>query len=157
MNTTPPNGSSRSFRKLVESDDDLAGLIAFGLYRIQKEEWADDKPRSDDEVLRYSEVLTKSQVNTLRASAEQMLERFADSIIAEFRPQIEEEVRAAGFTEVVTQVQAHVDRRTHWKQAVWTNLLAWVITVGLTAAALVLLILPELAEQIAGALRPEGG
>jgi hypothetical protein len=146
----PPLGASRSFRKLVHGDDDLVGLVAYALYRIQKDEWARAATRTRDEVDRYADVLTPSQIANIRMSAESRLDHFAYAAIAAATPRIGDRVRSEGFDALERGLKHHVDQRTGWRHSLAANLAAWAITIGLTAVALVAVLLPSLAEIMAG-------
>lgn len=116
---------------------------------MQKEEWAREKARSDQEVERYPDYLTPSVVENLRESADQKIGELLGYLIEEERPGIEDRARLEQVESIALNIKSHIDQKTHWKQAIFTNVLAWLITIGITAIAIIGLVVPDLAQIIA--------
>jgi len=143
------NGTSRSFAKLVKNKDDFTGLVAYSLYRMQKEEWAREKDRTDEEVARYPDYLTPSVVEHLRESADQNIGENLAYLIEIETPSIEESARSEHIEEVAARIKSHIDEKTNLKHTIAANVIAWLVTIGITAIALIGLVIPNLAEIIA--------
>ncbi|WP_142849671.1 hypothetical protein [Telmatospirillum sp. J64-1] len=143
-------GYSNSFANLCKDSNDLPGLLAYALYRQAKQEWASQKLRTADEAAKYAEFhLTPSNIENLRRSAEERMELFAHSIRDQARILFQEEAWESGFSRLDGSVKAHMDKRTGLLNSIGANIAAWVITIGITAIALVAYLLPNLAEQMA--------
>ena len=108
-----PNGREATsafnpvFGKLVGLEEggqpDLQGLVAYGLYKIAKREWASDiatrhgrKP-SEDELEAYMRTWTPSQLKTLQERAAQVLAEYADTVIQEEEPRILQDALRGSF------------------------------------------------------------
>lgn len=99
MSTKPIAGDYNPiFEKLVDGDHDpeseLVGIIAYGLYKQAKREWAadirDDKQRgpSREELEAYVASWTSSRVDGLRTEAAEILASFSGYVIENERPNI---------------------------------------------------------------------
>lgn len=120
------------FGKLVGSDEgaqaELQGLVAYGLYKISKREWATEisarhgrKP-NEAELEAYMRTWTPSQLATLQERAAQVLSEYAAAVIQEEEPRILRRALQGGF----------------WR-AVWPSMLAgFLYTLLLIGVALVL-------------------
>lgn len=78
-------------------DKQLEGLVAYGLYKVAKREWALDvwdrqgrKP-SEDELSAYSASWTESRLKGLEQEAQTVLARFAESVVEANEPSIRED------------------------------------------------------------------
>ncbi|MCO6177330.1 hypothetical protein [Ciceribacter sp. RN22] len=111
-----------------EAPQELLGIVAYGIYKHAKREWASDiharfnRPPSDEELRAYHSTWTPSQIQNARRSAQQVLAEYADYVISEAEPRIlREAVRGTFWPAVGT--------------AIFSNAL---YTVGLIVVALIL-------------------
>lgn len=83
------------FTKLVvDSDDKLLGMVAYGIYKTSKREWihsfeeAHGRPPNNDELLAYAGIWTPQLVQNATDAAASALAEFASGAIDEARPNI---------------------------------------------------------------------
>ncbi len=89
-----------------EDDDQIRGLIAYGLYKAAKREWAQrsskgGRPSSMAELQAYHETWTPANIAGKRAEADQVLRAYTDEVIAQERPRIIEEALRGSFWRAV--------------------------------------------------------
>jgi hypothetical protein len=78
----------------VPETDWLQGLVAYGLYKRAKQEWAsehfarENRPPNDGELRAYIRTWTPSQVEGKRAEAANALAEYANEVVESARPQI---------------------------------------------------------------------
>jgi hypothetical protein len=94
----------------AETDTLLRGLVAYGLYKIAKREWAselfdaENRPPREDELAAYVRTWTPSNIEGKREQAETILAQYADAVVDAATPGIEKEAlrgslwRAVGYT-----------------------------------------------------------
>jgi hypothetical protein len=74
----------------LESDETerLSGIVAYGLYKIAKREWAVElgHPPSEAELAAYIQTWTASQIKGKREQAETILAQYANSVIEAATP-----------------------------------------------------------------------
>ncbi|WP_174280367.1 hypothetical protein [Sphingomonas bacterium] len=91
------------FEQLHDADDDeVRGLIAYGLYKIAKREWvqltsANGKPPTPAELKAYQETWTPANIASKRAEADQVLRSYSDEVVRQERPRIIEEALRGSF------------------------------------------------------------
>lgn len=149
---------NRGFSKLVNPGDsvDLEGLVAYGLYKQEKLEFIDAGDHPDEEIDRYYERLTDSTVKRLRSAAKQHLVDFANETVDEQTPTILAEhgddrfdmVLSCIVEEVIPQMKKHITDRTRPLGMIFTNLVAWAITVIITAALTTVLLYNEVKDVL---------
>src|SRR3954468_18878418 len=84
------------FERLIEAagNDRLRGLIAYGLYKTAKREWArelqkrEGRKPNDDELLAYIRSWTPSQLENVQERARQALAEYAAAVIEAEQPRI---------------------------------------------------------------------
>ncbi len=92
------NSYNRIFEQLVgqgsEAGTNLAGLVAYGLYKVSKREWVSEfrqrKGRSPngEELTEYTRTWTSTRLNGVRDAASQALVGYADYVTEKARPEI---------------------------------------------------------------------
>jgi hypothetical protein len=79
----------------ADSDSLLRGLVAYGLYKIAKREWAtelfeaENRPPKEDELAAYVRTWTPSQIDGKREQAATILAQYADAVVEAATPAIE--------------------------------------------------------------------
>jgi small-conductance mechanosensitive channel len=89
------------FGRLVNSEgpevEQLSGLVAYGLYKVAKREWAADlgrrkgRPPNQEELNAYILTWTDSRIRGLEEQAETVLGNFAASVVEDSTPKIRED------------------------------------------------------------------
>ncbi|WP_194164507.1 hypothetical protein [Microvirga thermotolerans] len=89
------------FGRLVNSEgpevEQLSGLVAYGLYKVAKREWAADLRRrhqrgpTPEELHAYILTWTESRIRGLEEQAESVLGNFATSVVEDNTPKIRED------------------------------------------------------------------
>jgi hypothetical protein len=75
------------FERLVRDQDDIPGLVAYGIYQIRKREWVDKHEKQygclppRDDVKKYSFTWGDGALDSLRHEAEARMFRFAENVV----------------------------------------------------------------------------
>ena len=90
-----------------EDEDEVRGLIAYGLYKVAKREWvqrtsAGGRPPSSAELKAYHETWTPANIASKQAQADAVLRSYSDEAIKQERPSIVEEALRGTFWWSVT-------------------------------------------------------
>lgn len=96
---SPEHHYNKIFERLVGgiedgNDANLRGLLAYGFYKVAKREWVAQyrekhgKPPSGDELQRYADTWTKSQLKSTEDRADQVLAEYAGIVIQSEEPAI---------------------------------------------------------------------
>jgi hypothetical protein len=147
---------SRAFEALVQSADDVVGLLAYATYKQSVREAVLDGQAVGD---RASRNLTPTLVRTLRSSAEQMLTKIVSDGIAQATPDIQNTATIATLNnnraEVLNalqderrRIETHVTARTGFLSSFLTNLLAWAMTLIIAVAILYLASRPSVESTL---------
>ena len=151
---TPPAAAGAAVRSwskahecFVENDDDLIGLVAYGMFKgsIRQDHMSGTRTGT-------SRDPSPSMVKNLRSAAERKLELLVQANIAENQAELQESGATEAVREAETRLGARIDARTSTRTAIVTNVVAWVITLGLTAVILILANFKDAAGAIADAV-----
>ncbi len=106
----PPHEYNKTFEKFVGNDfSDLVGIVAYGIYKHAKREWAtsifNDHGRAPnaDELRAYHATWTPRQIESARQSAAQVLSAYADEVISNEEPRILKDALKGSFWKSVWQ------------------------------------------------------
>lgn len=139
---------STIFERLApdESDDEVVGLIAYGLYKRHKRQWIINYRRAnggqppDEAALKtYHDHYLEDDFRRLRAEAGSMLLNFAEVIVEDRRPKIERDAYLRGLSETEEKIIEKVKNHTKFSTAVQASLLAWLISVLIIIAVILLI------------------
>ncbi len=94
------------FERLVIEPEggEVLGVIAYGLYKKAKWEWAQEfwnnngRPPNEAELKAYIRTWTPSQLQNIRNNAAQVLSEYADTVIEEAKPDIVAKALKGTFT-----------------------------------------------------------
>ncbi|RWD17015.1 MAG: hypothetical protein EOS75_03810 [Mesorhizobium sp.] len=106
----PPHEFNPIFSKLVgvDEDDELLGVVAYGLYKKAKSEWAASiaqqyhRPPTSEELKAYMATWTPSQLVNAKRNAAQVLSAYADSVISAEEPRILKDALKGSFWTAVS-------------------------------------------------------
>ena len=96
-----PQAYNPIFERFVPIDgtgDRIGGLVAYGLYKIAKREWAaevwriEGRAPSEQELAAYIRSWTASRLDGLQQQADNTLATFSDTVIQDATPRIREDV-----------------------------------------------------------------
>lgn len=145
----PPGGTaapySRAFDNIVQSPDDLVGLVAYALYKEAVREEVSQGATNDP----ASRNPPRTVVKIYREAAEQRLAAVIDGAIAQAAPDIEpaaigdvvqasEKAITGRLDGIAARLEGHVDKRTGFLGSIVTNLIAWLMSLAITIIVLVL-------------------
>lgn len=126
----PPDDYNPIFEVLVDSPGSdhgrLQGLVAYGLYKGAKREWASDIRRregrgpNENELAAYIATWTESRLGGVRGEAAQILAAYADYVVSEEQPRILRNALKGSFS------------RAFWP-SFWATILFAVLVVALGA------------------------
>jgi len=142
--SSTPAEYSRAFEALVTGPEDVVGYIAYSLYKANIRE----RVRRGDDVPRTSRNPSTVEVEAFRQSAERVLEQYGQQVIAEATPQIAEEARGAGTSEIIAEIR----NRTRAWPAIGYGVAAWFISILITIV--VVLAAPGWVLQFANHINP---
>lgn len=142
--SSPSGHYSRAFDNMVtEGPDDIVGLLAYALLKQNIREEARQGVRGDS-ALRNP---TRVTVNLYRTSAMSRLNDFAAQAIDEARSEIQESAVLGHLRATESALKAHVTAATGTGRAIWTNLVAWLLTGALTIITILLLAMTNAQEK----------
>jgi len=99
VTTEPPYNPifTRFVPQESETEEPLQGLIAYGLYKIAKREWAsrlwqkEQRKPNEEELKSYVDTWTDSRLKGVEQQAETALARYAEIVVEAATPQIRED------------------------------------------------------------------
>lgn len=126
---------SKAFEKIAKlddlDDDDVIGLLAYAYYKKHKRELARSGLSADD-LAKQHMYLTDIQIDQFRNSALHRLERYASQVVDKVRPSIEEKTRVERIDAAEREIINVVKSSSSPKMAIGVNLLAWLISLGIS-------------------------
>ena len=152
MSVSDDKAYSRAFDNIVQGSDDTVGLLAYALFKQGIRENAAEGRREDA----TSRNPPATVVRVYRDAAQRILEEFASNAIAEATPEVQQSAILAAVVTAEGSVKAHIDQKTNWKNAILTNLVAWVITIFVTVMVLTAYALPNIQQDMLNTLREVG-
>lgn len=126
---SPPPSYSLAFERFVQGDEDLPGLIAYGLYKQS----INEKAKAGQPLPTGAQrVPSTTDVKTFREAATRRLQEFAAAAVEEAR----EDVIQAGIGQAVAVAKAEIlekiTDRTGMGSAVIANTIAWLLSILIT-------------------------
>jgi hypothetical protein len=120
---------SRAFERLVQSDDDLLGLLSYALYRqaIREAALHGRTPQSLDH-----RDLTPTEITVYRTMAHGRPTTLANSFIEQATPEIAETALRAEIGRLQDSLTQTIERATSRRVAIGTNLVAWLLSIAIT-------------------------
>lgn len=147
---------SRAFENFVASEggeEDVVGLVAYALFKqAVREEAAVGAVVGGD-----ARNPSATTVRTYRAAAEQLLTGIVDRALDAATPDIQQSAVLSAIEGATGQIKAHVTDRTGFGSALFTNLVAWILTLAIAALILILAARPSIEQTVAAAADRVGG
>lgn len=140
---------SRAFDNIVQSEDDVVGLLAYALYKRAIREDAQEGRRSSGDGRNPSRTV----VETYRRAAEMILGDVIQNSLEQARPELQISAALDAVDGARSDIIEHMTRRTNWLPALVTNVAAWAFTLVIATAILVALGRPSPEEAASGAAR----
>ena len=107
--TDNPN---RVYERLVESEEDLIGLLAVGLYEQHRMDWfarlreqTGSEPTPDQSNVFLAGVLVDRQLEAYRGRASEVLARYADTVLETQLPQVAQNAVSGRLEHAVQRVE----------------------------------------------------
>lgn len=122
-------GYSRAFQNFVRSDDDVVGLLAYALFKRGVLEEAERGRRS----LGRDRDPPPTVVEAYRQAAEQRVSAVVAAALEDARPELQQSAYLDAVARSSSELREHVTARTDVKSALAVNMVAWIITLALTA------------------------
>jgi hypothetical protein len=143
---TPRYIHSEMWDRLVESEEDLPGIVAYGLYQRRKREWIGYYQSHhghlppEDQVKNYSAGQRDTASRALKDEARGILFRFGAQYAQEQLPDLQSQALNAATLEKIsefdgklTAIRQRLENRTGLGYHLWTHITAFVVVVGLVA------------------------
>jgi len=147
-----------AYERLVQSDDDLVGLVAYGLYKQSKRDWIkrffdrNGASPSNEQLMDYVDRYSDVDLMRFRDQAEDMMLRFAEVMVEDRAPAIREEGLTAALVQRLDGFGNLIRDNSSLKMNVAANIIANLILGGVT---LILLLgvyfapsIPDIAKSI---------
>jgi len=120
----------------------LVGLVAYGIYKQAKRDWIirfrekrGQKPGAE-ELDGYHDHFSQSDLDRFRTQAEAMMLSFAEVIVEDRRPEIEQAVRNQEFLATKPEIIQEIKERTSFWGSVTANMVAWGLSLAVTIAVI---------------------
>jgi hypothetical protein len=163
---SPIWGASRSLKKICDDNDDLVGLIAYGLYKQEMSQWADEAKPTRDEVDKQHLTLQNKRVEGLRSQAKEILYAWIEGKEDEWRNDLFNEIKNNVAKSVGDEVEKAVTNRlatdiseirksTNLSSAIKANLIAWLITLAISATLVIGLFNSSIIDSVASFVKPK--
>jgi hypothetical protein len=165
---SPPGGRyihSDVWDRLVISSDDLTGIVAYGLYQLQKREWiayyqhCNGCLPGENEVKNYSASKRNAEITALRNNAEGMLFRFGEVIVNARLPEMQErafnnrtKVEIAAARDELKKVSVDLNRRTGYLHHIICHVLGFSAVAVIIAIVTVIAIYDKSPREIVGVI-----
>lgn len=107
-------------------------MLAYALYKRDKRDIAQSGVLIEERLREHYKTLTAGQIDLYRGAALQRLERYAESVVVDLRPQIEEETRVDAIESAKAAIISTVKASTSWRTIVVWNVVAWLLTLAIT-------------------------
>lgn len=134
------------YEQLVRDEGDLAGMIAYALYKQSKRAWIvrferdEGRRPTEEEVFRsYVRAQGPHELDRLRNQADATLAAYSGVVVEAERPGIVARALESAMVEEARRLQRSVDRNTLWYKGIGANIAgAFLYTLLLIGAVLVL-------------------
>ncbi len=130
--STAQRSYSRAFENLVAEPNDVVGLLAYALYKQHVREEFSQGIHTEGRLRNP----TQTTIDMFRSSAESRLNQFAADAIDEARDEIQQSAILNTLESSVSEISQHISRSTGSVRAIWTNFIAWLLTIAVTVLLL---------------------
>jgi hypothetical protein len=134
-----PTLDDEIYNKLVETQGDIQGLLAYGLFRQSERDWIkrfferESRMPNDGEVAKeFYFAYDAGDIERLRTQAESDMLAFAFSIVEDQRPEIEEAARREARDEKLDEIAREVKNAGRVWRAIWTGVVSSLVFAVLT-------------------------
>lgn len=148
----------------IEGEDDLVGLLAYGLYERQKRDWiighrrrnSGRTPTEAELAAVTSNYLSQDLRNTLRDRAVQILSSYAETYVEAIEPQIRVSTLSSEALRQARDMEATMRKRSGFWRQLWLGFaVALLVVIALIAAAAgAVLFGPDIVEALRGLAGP---
>jgi hypothetical protein len=140
---------SRAFENIVQGPEDIVGLLAYALYK----EAIREEARQGGAVDGSTRNPPPATVTAFRMAAEQRLTEVVKRGIEEAIPDIQQNAFTSAIAGLESEVKSHIDQRTSFATALFTNIIAWLTTLAIAAIIIFLLNRPSPEQSVAHAMQ----
>lgn len=142
---------SKAFQNLVGNDQDTVGLLAYALFKQAIREDAERGLRGGGD-----RDPSPTVVEAYRQSAERRLEELIRVSLEEATPAIQRSAMLDALGATEASIKGHVSARTGFVSALFTNVLAWIITLAATVLILSVAGRPDPGQTLSDAAKALG-
>lgn len=136
---------STAFDRMTQGNPkDILGLVAYALYKRMIRDEVLEGVRSSGKIKNPSDTT----VEFFRDAAFQELQNFAANAIDEATPELQNSAYLERVEIMGANLERHISNSTSAGRAIWTNMAGWVITIGFTILAILILRFPDLNSAI---------
>lgn len=141
-------GVSRSLKKLSKNKDDIVGLIAYGLFKYEQSEWAENTHPEPATVDRHHEQLQSTRIESLRSNAELRLTDWANSLEEQWREEQYSLLAKAVVEDSKLEILYSIERASSFWKSVGASVFAWFVSIVLTLAVVLIWFAPSVQEML---------
>ncbi len=139
MNSAAEDSYSNAFDKLIAENgeaDDLIGFLAYALYKKDKRELALSGKLDPERLREFHKTLTDGSVQRYREQALSKLETYSEAVVRDAEPEIQEATRTEAVEAAKNAIIREIKSATSAWNSIVLNVVAWLITLGITALVL---------------------
>ena len=132
------------FERIAIDDNDVVGLVAYGLYKSAKRDWIlkhrerNGRRPDGQQLAYYHDAFVDTDIDRFRIDAKNRLIGFAEVIVDARTPEIEARVRSEGIEAAKAAIILEIGSRTKFWDQVKASCVAWLISIFITAAIVAL-------------------
>lgn len=132
---------NEAYDKLVSDERDVEGMVAFArFYSVRR--------RISDDGLAQAYRLTQSEATVFQEASERLINEYKDVIVEDRAPDIVRAAKDARLEGVEKTLVSELRARTGLGSAILANVIAWLITIGVTLLILYATQTPDLIELL---------
>lgn len=138
---------SRAFDNIVQDEEDVVGLLAYALYKRAIREEAQTGSHTNGDTRNPSRTV----VETYRQAAERTISVVINESLEAARPELQASASLDAIESARANLSEHMTRRTGFGQAIFTNIIAWALTLVLTVLILLAFNRPDPVKSLTDA------
>lgn len=139
---------SRAFENFVHESNDIVGLLAYARFK----QTIRDECMQGNYVTGNLRNPPASTVDVFRSAAERDLSEFASSAIDDARSEIQQSATLNAITSTESSLIELITQRTGRLSSIVTNIVAWLVTLGISALILIVYALPNWQQTLVKAV-----
>jgi hypothetical protein len=149
----PPTIDDEIYQKLVEHENDVQGLLAYGLFSQSERDWIkrfygrEGRLPSEREMDReFYFSYDPGDIERLRTQAQNEMLRFALSILDDKTPEIEEMARRAAYDLQLAAIREQINKSGSWFRTILAGVISSLVFAVLTITFVAIYFMPGIRD-----------